>query len=405
VRRYFLPIIASAVVLTACSSTPPAGPGALDLSSRSSVNAETISSAASGAPTPAPTVTFPATPADGPLLTPNRQAVTTASVQTLATALGIASPVTEQPGGWSAPAATPGTPPDDTPRLIVLKDARASWFYGTGTSCDLSQPVDDNAGGCVSTAIAEPAPVTSPGGSSSTVTPVVPATVNVSVAQVNTVADPLFTALGQTTAARTYFPDQNESAEARTVTGDPTVLDLPTIGAGTNVTVVIRAKQPTIDSANGTLAAWELKDKYGVVSAADALARYDSQPRPEPLLCAVGPDGQGCLARPAITITGATFGLMADTNSGASVLAPAWIFATSTAAVAGGEPIKGAFAVSAVQDRYITTPSPDTGVPNPVGSDDIGVPNPVGTDIAPTAVPGSTGDAQLGVPPTSRTPK
>ena len=394
-RRYFLPIIASAVVLTACSSTPPAGPGALDLRSRSTAKAANAEAAnTSGAPTPAPTVTFPATPADGPVLTPNRQAVTTASVQTLATALGITSPVTEQPGGWSAPAAAPGTPPDDTPRLIVLKDARASWFYGTGTSCDLSQPVDDNAGGCVSTAIAEPAPVATPGGGSPTVTPVAPATVNVSVAQVNTVADPLFTALGLTTAARTYFPDQNESAEARTVTGDPTVLDLPTFGAGTNVTVVIRAKQSTIDSANGALAAWELKDKYGVVSAADALARYDSQPRPEPLLCAVGPDGQGCLARPAITITGATFGLMADTNSGASVLAPAWIFATSTAAVAGGEPIKGAFAVSAVQDRYLTTPTPETGVPNPVG-----------TDSAPTAVPGSTGDAQLGVPPTSRTPK
>ena len=394
-RRYFLPIIACAVVLTACSSTPPAGPGALDLSSRSSGKAANAEGAATaGAPTPAPSLTFPANPNDGPVLTPNRQAVTTASVQTLATALGIASPVTEQPGGWSAPAAAPGTPPDGTPRLIVLKDARASWFYGTGTSCDLSQPVDDNAGGCVSTAIAEPAPVTTPGGGSPTVTPVAPATVNVSVAQVNTVTDPLFTALGQTTAARTYFPDQNESAEARTVTGDPTVLDLPTFGAGTNVTVVIRAKQPTIDSANGALAAWELKDKYGVVSAADALARYDSQPRPEPLLCAVGPDGQGCLARPAITITGATFGLMADTNSGAPVLAPAWIFATSTAAVAGGQPTAGKFPVSAVQDRYLTTPSPDTGQPNPVG-----------TDIEPTAVPGSTGASEGGVPPISGTPK
>ena len=38
-RRYFLPIIASAVVLTACSSTPPAGPGALDLSSQSTAKA------------------------------------------------------------------------------------------------------------------------------------------------------------------------------------------------------------------------------------------------------------------------------------------------------------------------------------------------------------------------------
>ena len=394
-RRYFLPIIACAVVLTACSSTPPAGPGALDLSSRSTAKAANAEGAnTSGAPTPAPTVTFPATPADGPVLTPNRQAVTTASVQTLATALGIASPVTEQPGGWSAPAAAPGTPPDGTPRLIVLKDARASWFYGTGTSCDLSQPLSDNAGGCVSTAIAEPAPVTTSGAGSSTVTPIAPATVNISVAQVNTVADPLFTALGLTTAARMYFPDQNESAEARTVTGDPTVLDLPTFGAGTNVTVVIRAKKPTIDSANGTLATWELKDKYGVVSAADALARYNSQPRPEPLLCAVGPDGKSCLARPAITITGATFGLMADTNSGAPVLAPAWIFATSTAAVAGGQPTAGKFPVSAVQDRYLTTPSPDTGQPNPVG-----------TDIEPAAVPGSTGASTAIVPPISGTPK
>jgi hypothetical protein len=314
-------------------------------------------------------------------------------VQALATALGITSPVAEQPGGWSAPAATPGTP-DGTPRLIVLKDARASWFYGTGTSCDLSQPLSDNAGGCVSTAIAEPAPVATPGGRSPTVTPSAPATVNISVAQVNTVADPLFTALGLTTAARTYIPDQNESTEARTVTGDPTVLDLPTFGAGTNVTVVIRAKKPTIDSANGTLATWDLKDKYGVVSAADALARYNSQPRPEPLLCAVGPDGKGCLARPAITITGATFGLMADTNSGAPVLAPAWIFATSTAAVAGGQPTAGKFPVSAVQDRYLTTPSPDTGQPNPVG-----------TDFEPTAVPGSTGASEGGAPPNSGTPK
>lgn len=393
-RQYFLPIIASAVVLTACSSTPPAGPAALDLSSRSTAKAANAEGAnTSGAPTPAPNVTFPATPADGPLLTPNRQAVTTASVQALATALGITSPVTEQPGGWSAPAATPGAP-DGTPRLIVLKDARASWFYGTGTSCDLSQPLSDNAGGCVSTAIAEPAPVTTSGAGSSTVTPSAPATVNISVAQVNTVADPLFTALGLTTAARMYFPDQNESAEARTVTGDPTVLDLPTFGAGTNVTVVIRAKKPTIDSANGTLATWDLKDKYGVVSAADTLARYNSQPRPEPLLCAVGPDGKGCLARPAITITGATFGLMADTNSGAPVLAPAWIFATSTAAVAGGQPTAGKFPVSAVQDRYLTTPSPDTGQPNPVG-----------TDIEPTAVPGSTGASEGGVPPISGTPK
>ncbi|MEI7647682.1 MAG: hypothetical protein WCJ48_05275, partial [Actinomycetes bacterium] len=281
-----------------------------------------------------------------------------------------------------------------TPRLIVLKDARASWFYGTGTSCDLSQPLSDNAGGCVSTAIAEPAPVATPGGGSPTVTPSAPATVNISIAQVNTVADPLFAALGLTTAARTYFPDQNESAESRTVTGDPTVLDLPTFGAGTNITVVIRAKKPTIDSANGTLATWELKDKYGVVSAADALARYNAQPRPEPLLCAVGPDGKGCLARPAITITGATFGLMADTNSGAPVLAPAWIFATSTAAVAGGQPASGEFAVSAVQDRYLTTPSPDTDQPNPVE-----------TAIEPTAVPGSTGASEGGVPPISGTPK
>ena len=393
-RRYFLPIIASAVVLTACSSTPPAGPAALDLSSRSSVKAATAEGAnTSGAPTPAPDVTFPATPADGPVLMPNRQAVTTATVQTLATALGVTGTVKEQPGGWTTAVDSPGLS-SLTPRLIVLKDARASWFYGTGTSCDLSQPVSDNAGGCVSTAIAEPAPVATPGGGSPTVTPSAPATVNISIAQVNTVADPLFTALGLTTAARTYFPDQNESAESRTVTGDPTVLDLPTFGAGTNITVVSRAKKPTIDSANGTLATWELKDKYGVVSAADALARYNAQPRPEPLLCAVGPDGKGCLARPAITITGATFGLMADTNSGAPVLAPAWIFATSTAAVAGGEPTSGEFAVSAVQDRYLTTPSPDTGQPNPVG-----------TDIEPTAVPGSTGASEGGVPPISGTPK
>lgn len=447
------------LALAACGSGD-AEPGALRLASLSSTSGETAALAAgsirapAGVPTPAPATTFPPAPAQGPVLAPSSAGVSTARVQALAQSLGITDPVVEKTGGWTTAA-------DERavlrPGLIVFKDARGTWLYGSGISCNLDEPATES-GGCAVSSVAvqvEPDAGSGDGTSSSNGSTPVPAptppsatdlpgtiepgtigqgttepgTANPGVPQdvppvdpsrptapapapgpapaakpvtpistdaVLSLAQPVLTAAGITAdAPLTYSPapSATNGSTTRGITADPVVVGLPTVGISTTITV---GPSPTasgaliVVDAAGTLGAWNLQDEYGVIDATAALKRLAELPQPAIAeICLVTPDGQGCAPRPTPTIVSARFGLMADTNGTTPILAPAWIYATTTPDGVGGT-FTSSVAVSAVQDRYLATaqtaePTIDTDqpAPPPVGAPGAGVPG--------AAVPGNPG--------------
>ncbi len=379
-----LTILASVLALAACSSRST-NPSPLSLGSRANgINAaaKLDSGPSAGSPTAGPSNEFPATPADGPVLTPTND-VTTAKVQALATALGLTFPVVEKPGGWISPDAR--SSPPQTRFLIVLKDARGTWTYGSQTTCDISAPITD-AGSCVSTAVATPIPpvaqnAPTPGATTASPPTRTTPTLSVSDQQFSAIVDPVLKNVGITDSARlTYSPAT--SASERSVEANPVVADLPTVGIATYISVMSRLPSPIIDQASGQLATWKLKDRYGVISAQDGLARLAALPQAALALCALSPDGKGCIAPATPTIVKTEFGLMADTDNGLPVLAPAWLFTTTSEAnLVVGVTTESLVSVSAVADKYLATPTP---IPNSPQATDQPLP-------IPSAVPGSAG--------------
>jgi hypothetical protein len=175
------------------------------------------------------------------------------------------------------------------------------------------------------------------------------------------------------------------AADARTVRVDPVVDGQPTSGLATTVTV----DADGVLTASGWLGDAQPSDTYPVVSAKEAVARLAAMPVPL-IACAESakPVPPGPVCGGPVEITGASFGLSVQWESGRAVLVPSWLFDT-----AGGlEPL----AVVAVDSAYLADALPPdlpgdgasgsgSGMPGSTGGAEPGTVDPVAPAVEPTA--------------------
>jgi len=175
------------------------------------------------------------------------------------------------------------------------------------------------------------------------------------------------------------------ATDTRTVRVDPVVDGQPTSGLATTVTVDAEG----VLTASGWLGEARPSDTYPVVTAKEAVDRLAAMPVPL-IACAesVKPVPPGPVCGGPMEISGASFGLSMQWESGRAVLVPSWLFDI----VGGAEPL----AVVAVDSAYLADALPPdepgdgasgsgSGMPGSTGGAEPGTAEPVAPAVEPTA--------------------
>lgn len=322
------------------------------------------------------------------------------AVRTLAVAFGIAAVPTRHDYGWEV---------TDSAGVLHVRDGSGlEWTFSRSLEECATYLVDiDHAGSggsaissCTRAVAADsPGVVATPsagsgsgsGGSDPTPVDPTPAPAPTKPAPSSdaalTAAEPILAALGIAAEPR-VLPAWSSW---RTVMVDPTVAGLPTVGIATTIDVDTTG----VIGAMGRLESPTAGPEYPILTAAAALERLNSAPRPLPAIaCPETKDGPsacpGVDLRPAV-ITGATLGLTLSFDGADPILVPAWLYT-----VDGWTDLMPAIAV---EDRYLgePTPGPDPSTgsgggssnPGSAGSEPDG---PVATPIPPVEpAPGASG--------------
>lgn len=319
--------------------------------------------------------------------------VTQATVEKLAKALDVPGPVKLDHDFWRAG----GTPDGSGPFLQVNRSGEGNWSYsrlGPIAKCYRTTPMKPgvpsapgaggpSAGGLDSPVCSGP-PVASADGAGSTSTgpsssgPAGTSDSAVSEDRAKQAAAPALAALGLTGAT----VDASETAGAvRMVNADPVVGGLPTHGWRTTLRI---GADGQLSGGYGLLAALDKGDQYPVIDAAQALKQLETAGAggtdhgvggtcPEPLPKAPTapsddktlPRSMPCVpgAEQKLDVRGATFGLSAQSVSGARALVPSWLFDVAQAGVVKAHTV----AQPAVDARYIQRTAPGTGLPSEPG--------------------------------------
>lgn len=400
--------VALALALASCSAEPTPSAG-LSLASMSNASADSTMPMAPGGKsgmggsTATLATPLPTGPTNGPIYVPTA-AVDTAKVAALASVLGITQAPVEQPGGWTA--VIPNSDPAKVQRLTVLKDEVGSWFFGTGTECDLSQS-DSSDATCSSSAVA-PDAAASPGDGGVTA----PTCTNQAAAAVAAPAQTVLDAGGATAPAQRDATGDNCTPR---FTSSPTISGLAVSGLDTSVTYnVTNAAAPSVTEASGSFATWTAEGDYPLIDAQQGWDRVAMRPMPAMAeLCRVPPDGSGCLSTKE-TMTGGEIGLMRDVDlsSNRVVLVPAWLFTVTSTLIdpdGGPAPTTNAtstnvIAVTAIADSALQPAPTEPGVigtaTSEPGAGDSGGSSPGSPGSIGTAVPPNPADppVPVGVP-------
>lgn len=396
-------VTVAAVALTGCSNEPSTPSAGLSLASMSNASADSAmpmsaatreSRSGSGATLATP---LPTGPSSGPIYVPSA-AVDTAKVTALASALGITQAPVEQPGGWSAE--IPSSDPAKVRRLTVLRDDVGTWFFGTGTECDLSVPNEGDST-CSSTAVAPVPDDTQPSVSCTRV--VIPGEADTT--WFRSEASSFFTTLG--VAGKPVRTGENTNSCTESWSAQAVVGGLAVNGLDTTVTFAGgTAPSPTIPEAAGTLATWTPEGDYPLIDAQQGWNRVGERPMPAMAeLCQVPPDDTGCLATKE-TMTGGEIGLMRDLNlsSDRVVLVPAWLFTVTSMLddPDGGpapvmDPTTSVIAVTAIADSALRPAATEPGVIGTASSEP-------GAGDSGGSSPGSPGSIGTAVPPNPADP-
>jgi hypothetical protein len=305
-----------------------------------------------------------------------------ASVRRVAAALGLSAPPRKHAHGWVVTAGS---------RELRMRDTGQWSFQRLTDTCpayvvDVDSP-DGSAG--VACAVASGVVVPKPGGGFEPDPSVTP---NMSAEHLRAVAAPLLSALGLDPASARV------TVAAATVSVNPVVGGLPTVGYDTDVVV----------DNNGIRAAagWAYPDQpakgdtYPLISAQDALKLFDSLPRPmmgaPEIACpAVSPKSPASMpircGGPSwvVTVTGGRIGLELRWDGGPSghpILVPAWFLT-----VRGSDT---PLVLVAVSPKYLADPVIPVPAPNPATSWS-GVPGSTGAGSG-----GSTGTGGAATKPT-----
>jgi hypothetical protein len=303
---------------------------------------------------------LPTAPTNGTVWSLGRIDDGAAKAAALARSFGLRGAVGHDAHGW--------TVTDGTAKLRVYDAVGSPWGYASTTSWrDCAPiPVDGYSASGVSTGCAVSS---SPGAGS------------VSAADARQLAEPVLGLLGLPTAK--VYGDTS----MRYVSADPVVDGLATTGFSTNV--VVRPAGAVM--AGGWLAPIEHAMKavgtYPLRSAHAAFDGLGSLPVPE-VACMVG---KPCPWSDPITITGATYGLMAAWDNGREpLLVPAWYLAVSGD---GGPVVQGA-----LSSRYLSNPVGDGGTGG-AGTGKTGSGGTTPAESPPNPGPGASEGPPYGISP------
>ncbi len=384
--------LVAALALAGCGTQVAGGAGAggtdLPLLHIGAGSARAADAAAPGASTdPYPlTGTLPSSPGSAAVYRFLDTAVSESDVRTLAADLGVDGTPKRHAHGWEVTSSL-GT--------VRVHDGGTAWSFARGTSDCPSYWVDlDNAGSAttsVGCAIAPvPAGTASAPAAGSASSPVVlcpkvsGTTTSTCPSATGTITDQEAMAAARPVLVAVGLPETRAAVlgaygDTRTVSVDPLVDGRTTVGA----TTTIEVGTVGVLGATGVLATPVTGPSYPIITAAQALDRLRSMPRPEiAMACAEGAVCPGIGPQP---ITGASLGLQLSYDGGTPILVPAWLFILSTP----NPPI----AVIAVQDAYLADPTPSGG-DNPASA------APGGPGAAPTPAPGTGGGGSSGEPGT-----
>lgn len=257
-------------------------------------------------------------------------------VRALAAALGIGADLERRDHGWIVQ--------DREGVLRVRSDASGLWAFSRSSDECPSYSIDIDSPGGADTGVSSCA-VAVDGGETPGAAKPVPVDDDALAA-----AQPVLDAVGldeQPTLSPT------DGRTVRTVSVDPVVAGLPTVGLRTFVDVDVDG----VSGAMGWLGDAAAGDEYPLISAKTAFDRLVAMPRPLPAIgcpeTTEGPDVGApdfCGQPQTVVVTGAELGLMLAWEGRAPILVPAWHFAVD----GWTDPL----AAVAVEDRYLADPEP-----------------------------------------------
>jgi hypothetical protein len=107
----------------------------------------------------------------------------------------------------------------------------------------------------------------------------------------------------------------------------------------------------SVDNGNGWVGSPQRGASYPLITASEAFALLQQQPRPMTDMCMVREDGKpGCAPIPPTEVTGASLGLAMDYESEQPILVPSWLFTVKDQIMPVSQ--------IGVDPKYIATPSP-----------------------------------------------